>query len=194
MTKYNWQLTDWPHFQYDLSTLHESLLTIAEKSGLIRGKLAHLEQSQQMEAMIDLMIEEAVKSSEIEGEYISRPDVRSSIKNKLGLNQEIVRVHDKRAQGIAELMLDVRNTFKQPITKAKLFDWHLMLLSSSFNPNLKVACWRTDEEPMQIVSGHHGKWVVHYEAPPSRNVPKEMKKFIRWFNDTAPDQPQAIKF
>ena len=194
MKTYNWQQSDWPHFRYDLSTLHETLLSIAEKTGLISGKLGHLAENLQTEAMINLMVEEAVKTSEIEGEYISRPDIRSSIKNKLGLNQEIVRVHDKRAQGIAELMLDVRNTFKQPITKAKLFDWHLMLLSSSFNPNLKVACWRTDEEPMQIVSGHHGKWVVHYEAPPSRNVPKEMEKFIRWFNDTAPGKPKAIKF
>ena len=194
MKTYHWQQSDWPHFRYDLSTLHETLLSIAEKTGLISGKLGHLAENLQMEAMINLMVEEAVKTSEIEGEYISRPDIRSSIKNKLGLNQEIVRVHDKRAQGIAELMLDVRNTFKQPITKAKLFDWHLMLLSSSFNPNLKVACWRTDEEPMQIVSGHHGKWVVHYEAPPSRNVPKEMEKFIRWFNDTAPGKPKTLKF
>ncbi len=53
-----------------------------------------------------------------------------------------------------------------------------MLLSGSFNPNLRIGYWRTDEEPMQIVSGHHGKWIVHYEAPPSQDVPKEMKRFI----------------
>lgn len=191
---YNWQQPDWPDFRYDLSTLHEALFSIAEKTGLIRGKLSHLAENLQTEAMINFMVEEAVKTSEIEGEYISRPDVRSSIKNQLGLNQEIVQVHDKRAQGAAELMLDVRNTFKQAITEAKLFDWHLMLLSGSFNPNLKMGCWRTHEEPMQIVSGHYGKWVVHYEAPPSQDVPKEMEKFIRWFNDTAPGKSQAIKF
>jgi len=194
MMIYNWQKSDWPNFRYDLSTLHETLCSIAEKTGLISGKLAHLTKSLQTEAMINLMVEEAVKTSEIEGEYISRPDVRSSIKNRLGLNQEVVRVHDKRASGVVELMFDVRNTFKQSITEAKLFDWHLMLLSGSFNPNLRIACWRTHEEPMQIISGHQGKWVVHYEAPPSENVPKEMKKFIRWFNDTAPGKPHAIKF
>ena len=170
------------------------MLAIAEKTGLIRGKLSHLAENLQTEAMINLMVEEAVKTSEIEGEYISRPDVRSSIKNKLGLNQEIVRVHDKRAQGVVELMFDVRKTFKQAITQTKLFDWHLMLLSGSVNPTLRIASWRTHEEPMQIVSGHHGKWVVHYEAPPSQDVPKEMKQFIRWFNETAPGKAQAIKF
>ncbi len=117
MKTYNWQQPDWPNFRYDLSTIHETLFSIAEKIGLISGKLTHLAENLQTEAMINLMVEEAVKTSEIEGEYISRPDIRSSIKNKLGLNQEIVRVHDKRAQGIAELMLDVRNTFKQPSQK-----------------------------------------------------------------------------
>lgn len=194
MKTYNWQQPDWPLFQYDLSNIHETLLSIAEKTGLIGGKLTHLTENLQTEAMINLMVEEAVKTSEIEGEYISRPDVRSSIKNKLGLNQELIPVHDKRAQGVVELMFDVRNTFKQPITEAKLFDWHLMLLSGVFNPNLRIACWRTHDEPIQIVSGHHGKWVVHYEAPPSRDVPKEMDKFIHWFNDTAPGKPNAIKF
>lgn len=194
MKIYNWQQPDWPNFQYDLSKLHDGLLSIAEKMGFISGKIEHLSENLRTEAIINFMVEEAVKTSEIEGEHVSRTDVRSSIKNKLGLNQDIVSVHDKRAQGIAELMLDVRNTFQQPLTEEKLLDWHLMLMSSFFNPNLKIACWRTGVEPMQIVSGHHGKWVVHYEAPPSQDVPKEMKGFIRWFNKTAPGKSGAIKF
>ncbi len=194
MRTYNWQQSDWPNFRYDVSGLHETLLSISEKMGLISGKVAHLSENLQTETMINLMVEEAVKTSEIEGEHISRIDVRSSIKNKLGLNPKMVPVRDKRAQGIAELMLDVRNTFKKPLTEEKLFDWHLMVMSGSSNPNLRVGYWRTDEEPMQIVSGHHGKWTVHYEAPPSNNVPKEMQQFIHWFNETAPGKPKAIQF
>lgn len=194
MKTYNWQQPDWPHFRYDLSRIHEAMLVIAEKTGLIQGKLSHLAENVQTETMINLMVEEAVKTSEIEGEYISRPDIRSSIKNKLGLGQGIARVHDKRAQGMAELMLDVRHTFKQPLTEDKLLDWHLMLLSASPNPNLKIACWRTHEEPMQVVSGREGRWVVHYEAPPSKDVPDEMANFICWFNQTAPGQALEIKY
>src|SRR5579872_2096957 len=194
MKTYNWQQADWPHFRYDLSNLYEVLLSISEKMGVINGKLVHLTKNLYTEAMINLMVEEAVKTSEIEGEYISRIDIRSSIKNNLGLNSKNIPVHDKRAQGIAKLMLDVRNTFKKSLTEKKLFDWHLMLMSGSSNPNLRVGYWRTNAEPMQIVSGHHGKWTVHFEAPASQNVPKEMKKFIRWFNETAPGNHKAIQF
>lgn len=194
MKTYNWQQPDWPNFQYDLAAVQDVLFSIAEKTGLINGKLSHLAEASQMEAMINLMVDEAIKTSEIEGEYISRPDVRSSIKNQLGLNQDIVRVHDKRAHGIAELMLDVRHTFNQPLTEDTLFDWHLMLLSASPNQNLRVGYWRTHGEPMQIVSGRHGRRLVHYEAPPSSRVPEEMNHFIHWFNTTAPSEHKVIPF
>jgi Fic family protein len=69
-----------------------------------------------------------------------------------------------------------------------------MILSGSFNPHLSIGCWRTDSEPMQIVSGHYGKWIIHYEAPPSKAVPKEMKRFVKWFNETAPGAAKEIKF
>ncbi len=194
MKKYNWQQADWPNFHYDISRIDESLLSISEKIGFVSGKFEHLSAHLQTETMIDLMVEEAVKTSEIEGEHISRLDVRSSIKNKLGLNQKIAPVHDKRAQGIAELMIDVRKSFAQPLSETKLFDWHSILMAGIANPKLKIGRWRTGKEPMQIISGHQGKMTVHYEAPPSQHVSKEMKRFIRWFNESAPNKPNTIKF
>ena len=47
---------------------------------------------------------------------------------------------------------------------------------------LEVGKWRTSAEPMQIVSGAIGKTQIHYEAPPSRQVPAKMKRYLEWFN------------
>lgn len=193
MKTYNWQQPDWPNFHYDLTNIHETLCSIAEKTGLIQGKMAHLAENLQMEAVINLMVEEAVKTSEIEGEFISRPDIRSSIKNKLGLHGE-GRILDNRARGVAELMLDVRHTFNQSLTDEQLFNWNVMLLAATPNPNLSMGTWRTHDEPMQVVSGHYGRWIVHYEAPPSKYVPKEMQQFIDWFNETGPTGSKKIQF
>lgn len=192
MSIYNWQQPDWPDFRYDLSALHESLFAIAEKTGRISGSFLHLTTSLQTEAVINFMLEEAVKTSEIEGEYISRPDVRSSIKNKLGL-QVSKAVHDKRAQGVVEMLFDARDTFNQPLKETTLCEWHLMLFASSFNQHLRIGSWRTHTEPMQIVSGRNER-LVHFEAPPSKIVPQQMKQFIKWFNETAPGKPNEIKF
>ena len=46
---------------------------------------------------------------------------------------------------------------------------------------------------MQVISGPFGKQKVHYEAPPSKRIPEEMKNFIRWFNETGPGGSKEIK-
>lgn len=134
MQQYHWQQPDWPHFRYDLTALRPILLKINEKSGYIRGQLAHLRPALQQETLINLLAEEAIQTSAIEGELINRVDVRSSIKNKLGLNQTLARVNDKRANGVVDMLFDMRTSFASPLTESMLFDWHLMLLSTSINP------------------------------------------------------------
>jgi Fic family protein len=58
---------------------------------------------------------------------------------------------------------------------------------------ITIGAWRTHQEPMQVVSGAVGKEKIHFEAPPSAQVSAEMKKFIAWFNDTAPGAKNEIK-
>jgi Fic family protein len=52
--------------------------------------------------------------------------------------------------------------------------------------------YRTNAEPMQIVSGPIGNEKIHFEAPPSRRVPAEMRRFIAWFNQTGPGSKKAL--
>jgi Fic family protein len=59
-------------------------------------------------------------------------------------------------------------------------------------PKVKVGKWRTHKEPMRVVSGPIGKEKLHFEAPPSKIVPKEMTAFINWFNETAPCEKNEI--
>lgn len=189
--KYNWQQADWPDFKYDIQEIDDVLFSFAEETGLIAGMLNAMPNDLQTETVINLMVSEAMKTSEIEGEYISRQDVVSSIRNNLGLNKKPDNIKDKRAQGIGKLMVDVRDTYAGPLTKEKLFSWHEMLMASS--RNIQVGKWRSHTEPMQVISGAVGKEKIHFEAPPSRQVAREMDKFIKWFNDTAPGGKKEIK-
>ena len=178
--RYNWLQKDWPNFQYQTTDIEYSLFDFAQRTGRISGVLQGLSETEQTEAIINLMVSEAIKTSEIEGEYLSRNDVMSSIRRNLGLNPELPLTKDKRAEGVAELMLAVRNDFLKPLTSPMLFEWHTMLMKG--NTQIQIGQWRTHEEPMQIVSGGIGREVVHFEAPPSKEVPVEMEGFIKWFN------------
>ncbi|HVX25662.1 MAG TPA: Fic family protein [Parafilimonas sp.] len=189
--QYNWQQPDWLDFKYDISSVLELLLAFAEETGHISGILKTLPPNTQLETTIDIMVAEAMKTSEIEGEYLSRKDVASSIRNKLGLNKKPDAVKDKMAKGAGELMVEVRATFVEPLTKEKLFAWHGILLGT--NKTINTGTWRKHNQPMQVVSGAIGKEKIHFEAPPSSAVPKEMKQFIKWFNDTSPKGSNPIK-
>jgi Fic family protein len=100
----------------------------------------------------------------------------------LGIQPNLPVTKDKRAEGIAELILAVRNNFQKSLSSEELFDWHTMLMKG--NTSVKVGQWRNHEVPMQIVSGAMGREVVHYEVPPSNRVPSEMDSFIKWFNNS----------
>lgn len=188
---YHWQLPDWPNFTYVLTPATEKkLFALAERMGRVSGLLTGLNEVIKTETLIDMMVSEAVKTSEIEGEYINRQDVKSSIRNNLGLSMPREPVHDKRAAGVADLMLLVREHYATPLSEAMLFAWHGALMLG--NQRIQKGAWRTHQEPMQVVSGAPGKQKVHYEAPPSERVPEEMQAFIQWFNDTAPDGKNAL--
>jgi Fic family protein len=190
--RYNWQLPDWPRFRYDVAAVHDVLFAITAKMGHMSGLLKGLPESAQTETILDLMVSEAVKTSAIEGEMLSRADVMSSIRNHLALNVPPEVVRDPRASGAAKLMMDVRESFAETLSTKKLFGWHRMLLGAQ-GKHMRVGAWRTHAEPMQVVSGPMGKTKVHFEAPPSKRVPKEMDAFIAWFNATAPGGKQEIK-
>lgn len=188
---YNWEQPNWPKFEYNLQEIEDALFAFAEQTGHLSGVLKAMPEDTRIEAIIDTMVAEAIKTSEIEGEYLSRQDVASSIRNHLGLDTAAKPVKDKKAAGAGELMVNVRNSYDAPLTEEMLFTWHEMLLSQS--RNISIGAWRHHEAPMQVISGAYGKEKIHFEAPPSSVVPKEMGQFIKWFNDTAPNGKKEIK-
>ncbi|HZJ35776.1 MAG TPA: Fic family protein [Gillisia sp.] len=189
--KYNWQQKDWPNFSYSTEEVEAQLYEFSERTGKINGLMEGLPEESRVETVIELLVAEAIKTSEIEGEYLSRKDVISSIKKNLGLLPPVERINDKRAEGIAALMTDAQRSYKEPLSNEKILTWHQMLMKG--NLYMQAGKWRTHEEPMQVISGAMGREIVHYEAPPSSSVPKEMEGFISWFNSTGKNGENEIK-
>tara|TARA_R110002049_G_scaffold309169_1_gene517844 strand:+ start:2861 stop:3967 length:1107 start_codon:yes stop_codon:yes gene_type:complete len=188
---YNWQKPEWPNFTYSLENVEGLLFDYMSRIGQLEGYLEGLDRDEQLETVIQTMVVEAIKSSEIEGEYLEREDVKSSVRNNLGLNVPKDVVSDHRATGMAALLMDVRETFSEPLTQEKLFAWHSSLMMGA--DDVLVGSWRIHKEPMQVISGAMGKQKVHFEAPPSSAVPNEMEQFLQWFNDSSPSGKHPIK-
>lgn len=129
---------------------------------------------------VNLMSNEALKTSEIEGEILDRDSLQSSIRKHFGL----IKDHRKlplKEQGIAEMMVSLYKNYDKALNQETLFDWHSMLTNGR-RDLIEIGNYRTHEEPMQIVSGSLEHPKIHFEAPPSSRVRSEMKRFIEWFN------------
>ena len=177
---YNWQLKKWPDFEYKSNAIDNIVIEFASETGEVKGIIDALPPNFKQDAVIQFMIDEAIKTSAIEGEYYSRQDVMSSIKNQLGIGDG-TNIRDKNARGIAELMVEVRENFSTPLTEQLIKGWHAMLFSRS--RYILAGSYRTGVDPMVIISGRYGKKVIHYEAPPSNRIPKEMEQFVNWYNN-----------
>ncbi len=188
--KWNWQQDDWPRFRFDKSTLEEREAKFLLRGGLLLGALLHIGDNDKSALTVDLISNEALKTSEIEGEYLNRESVQSSIRRNLGLDTDARRIPPAE-RGIADMTMDLYRSFAESLTHETMFRWHGMLTAG--RRDLKnIGAYRTHDEPMQIISGPIGNPKIHFEAPPSAAVEREMEGFVHWFNNTAPHGNTAL--
>lgn len=182
--KWNWQKPNWPNFTYDpnaIKTLEDQML---HTSGILFGIYKHLKEDDKYFLKIELISAEALKTSEIEGEFLNRDSIQSSICKHFGL-QGVTHKIKPSESGIADLMIDLYSNFTSPLTHEALYTWHKMLMNGRTDIE-DIGAYRKTKEPMRVVSGPWHDPIIHFEAPPSHQIKKEVDTFIKWFNETAP--------
>lgn len=187
---WNWQQKDWPNFFYDQSILSNIETDFIYKSGLLIGAYSHIYEDDKTSLIIDIISDEALKTSEIEGEYLNRDSVQSSIRRNFGLSVDYRKV-GAAEKGIADMMVSLYHNFNQPLTHDLLFQWHKMIMNGR-NDISSIGGYRTHDEPMQVISGPINSPNIHFEAPSSKYIKKEMDAFIHWFNDSSPGGKNPI--
>ncbi len=177
--EYIWQQENFPDFTFDKSLLIDLVQRFTLQLGEMNGLYLGLSNEEREDFVLQILLNEALKTSEIEGEYFSRIDVMSSLRQQLGLYNSLPKTKDKNANAIAKMMLQVRIDYKLPLSESMIKNWHSILMADV--KNINAGKWRKGSEAMQIISGSIGDIEVHYEAPPSSSVPKMMKDFSHWY-------------
>lgn len=194
---YIWQYLEWPKFRWESDRIMNLLSEVRLLEGRITGMMDGLGFEVQSKTSLDVMTEDVIRSNEIEGVLLNADKVRSSVARHLGIPTEGLPEPDHYTDGVVQVMIDAVRNYSEELTKERLFNWHAALFPtgrSGITP-ITVAGWRKGEEAMQVVSGALGKEKVHYEAPASAVVPKEMERFLDWINnekDTDPVLKAAI--
>ncbi len=187
---WNWQRSDWPNFRYKLTALPALESRFQRLAGELCGAVKHLAQGDKEALTIDLISDEALKTAEIEGEYLDRDSLQSSIRRQFGLQADHRRV-PAAEQGLAEMMVNLYSTYGEALTHGALFAWYAALVKGRRDLTATDG-YRTHDEPMQVISGPIHEPTIHFEAPPSGRVQLEMDRFVHWFNDSAPGGAKPV--
>ena len=193
--RYIWQLPDWPHLVFDAADLAAPLAQVHRAQGMLAGRMAELGLPQRDHATLQVLTQEVITTSAIEGERLDLEAVRSSVARKLGLDIGALAPSDRHVDGVVDVVLDATRNFDQPLTPERLFGWHAALFPTGYSgrTRITVAAWRTDASgPMQVVSGPVGREKVHFEAPPAATLPAQTQAFFDWF-EAAPAGDAIIK-
>jgi Fic family protein len=175
---------DWPNFTWNAEKLASKLADIRYHQGHLLGKMEGLGFEFKREANLNILTNDVVKSSAIEGDNLNSEEVRSSIARRLGINIVDFIPTSRDVEGIVEMMLDATQQFAKPLTKERLFDWRAALFPTGRSGMhcITVGDWRLAETgPMQVVSGPIGREKVHFEAPNAERLEREMLLFLKWF-------------
>jgi len=186
MNVFIYQLDNYPNFIWKTDELVKLLSEARNLQGRLFGKMESLGFDLRNEALLETLTLDVLKSSEIEGEFLNPDQVRSSIARRLGMEIAGSVESDRNVDGVVEMMLDATQHCFKPLSFDRLFDWHAALFPTGRSGMYKitVADWRKDTTgPMQVVSGAMGKERVHFQAPDSKMIEKEMQQFLNWFND-----------
>jgi Fic family protein len=189
------ELSDWPCFTWDSSSLTEPLAGVRYRLGRHLGRMEGIGFNLRREASVGMLTAEVVKSSAIEGEDLSTEEVRSSIGRRFGLEVGGLPVPSREVDGVVEMVLDATQNCGNPLSALRMHDWHAALFPTGRSGMYKIATgrWRDDGKgPMQVVSGHAGRERVHFQAPQAERLPLEMDRFIQWFN-TGDDKDLILK-
>ena len=180
--RYIWQNEDWANFRWDSGGILGALSTARSQQGYILGQAEFFELKDQG----DLVIEEALSTSAIEGEPLDRDSIRSSVARRLGLPTAGLPENIRGGDGLVEVLLDATRNYETRLTPERLWAWQAALFPTGYSGIFKIRTgeWRTGSNPMRVVSGSMGRETVHFEAPPSERVENEMKSFLLWWKNS----------
>lgn len=112
----------------------------------------------------------------------------------LGLKVKPSSAPSLKEEGIAALLISVRESLKQHLSKQKLCYWHKLLLQENDNSIKKVMKGDYRDETVDVIKDDlYGNVDVIFKAPGTsrEEVTQEMDKFFAWYNATKPSNENS---
>lgn len=176
---------EWPRWRWSREALTALQDAVARAANDLRAASRMLAPS--TELGISVVVDEAHRTSLIEGERLDREEIRASLIRRQNLLPPLPR-QDARIAGLLEMTLDARRP--QTMSHQRLKQWHAWLFDGLAPDSFEVGEYRTDRHgPMQIISHRTAEPRVVYEAPPAAQVEGDIDQLLTWLESAAEPDP-----
>lgn len=192
---YIWQQPNWPEFSWDTARLRPRLDAVRLLQGRLLGRAEAAPGQADLEVEMDALIQNTIRTSEIEGEHLDAGSVRSSVARQLGLERAGLSGRPTpESESLVALLLEATHEPDAPLDVAQLCRWQAMLFLQDVGvpSHIRVGALR-GEQPMQVVSGRLDRPTVHFEAPPRHVLEHELDRFVAWFNHPPADLDPLLR-
>ena len=190
-TTYIYERSDWTQWQWSAKTLLPLVSRVRLLQGRLLGKLSTLGFELTVEAQLNAVSLEIIKTSEIEGETLNNEQVRSSVARHLGIDEASMTPSTREIDALVEMMLEAVFHYEKPLLLVDLLAWHRTLFPDGYSGlySIKSGALRDDSKgAMQVVSGEYGREQVHFVAPKAQSLELELNKFLSWYNASVDQQ------
>jgi Fic family protein len=184
--KWVWQHENYPNFPYDKSQLTELLNFLEYNRGLLDGVAKFFNSRDKVSIEVDILTQEALSTSAIEGEYLHRKSVQHSVEKRL--DREFSDLEDSsthQSDALVAVLLDC-SLNREPLEVERLHAWHNALFEGKRYDVLNkidIASFRTHSN-MEVVSGAMGHEKVHYLALPQNQIFSDIERLLDWCNSS----------
>lgn len=181
---YIWQQQDWPRFHWNEARIKPYLDAVRLLQGRLLGRTDVAPEHTDLAVEMDALIQNAIRTSEIEGEQLDVGSVRSSVARQLGLEKAGVSGRTTpESESLVKLLLEATHQPQQSLSTELLCHWQALLFPSGLGLLSRVLVGQLrGDHPMQVVSGRLDRPTVHFEAPPRSHLEVELSRFLDWFN------------
>lgn len=175
-----WQHADWPAFTWQWDQLVGPLGTAHQALGRLQMASRVLSPKAFREVLAEVLTQEGVSTSAIEGEHISPASMAASIARQLGLPVDSSAPIDRKADGVGAILSDAMHNPNTPLSLDRLCRWHRALFLES-RPGIAVGMLRPGQVHVETrISDEES--VVHFMAVPRAQLERELDRFLDWFN------------
>lgn len=186
MVEYIYDKQGWPTVTWDYATVNAILADVIKEQQKLKQKIEMLPEFLRREVNAYMLTEELLANFELADLELDKQETLSYYTQKVGADLQVAAPFSDPLVQWADLLWDATQHPIAPLTEDRLHDWHIALFPTGRSGayRIRVGCWRENpiDRPLEVFFGVPPHEKVMFEAPPSEGLPKDMFKYLSWFN------------